>query len=529
MRRSIRILAATLMVMSGFLVATQTPAIPTQDAEKTTVATGGFMRDLLTADIPPDLRTFGLSRTDLLDFYGRRDYQPFFYNDFGWREDTIAALKVMQLAGNHGLKPANYWAIGMDNLAPSFDQTDIARRDLVLTAATLRYASDIFNGRYPQALKKQPSEILLSFEEDNSLADFLESLAPQTKEYLGLQDYLSRIRRLSARAPNRIDDGPLLKRGVIHATVGQLRQHLTTSGDYVQTAAVADTNLFDDALFEAVKVYQARNGLSVDGIIGSNSKRRMNTSPTESLGVILANLERLRWEDRLETVRHVRVNIPNFTLVARDGDRDVLNMSVVVGRDTRPTPVLSDRITSLKFSPDWTVPRSILEKDYLASLQANPGYAFQQGFEVLYGGQIVNPYRVNWFDENISSKVTLRKPPSTHGPLGAVRFSLTNDQAIYLHDTPSRELFNLADRAHSSGCVRVSQPAALAEYMLKDTVWESSRIRRAMNAGRIEIARPASEVQVFLSYMTAFVGDDGRLQLAKDIYGLDKELISRLL
>lgn len=529
MRRSIRILTATMVVISGFFAVQQAAAIPAQDAATTAAQPQGFMRDLLTNEISPDLRTFGLSRTDLLDFYARRDFQPFFYKDFSWRTDTIPTLKVMQLAGNHGLKPANYWAIGMDNLAPAYDQTDIAQRDLVLTAATLRYASDIFNGRYPQSLKKQPSEILLGFDEESSLTDFLESLAPQTKEYLGLQAYLSRIRRLSARAPTRIDDGPLLKRGVTHSTVGQLRQHLTASGDYVQTTAVADTNLFDDALFEAVKVYQARNGLSVDGIIGSNTKRRMNTSPTERLGLILANLERLRWEDRLETERHVRVNIPNFTLVAREGDRDVLNMSVVVGRDTRQTPVLSDRITSLKFSPDWTVPRSIMEKDYLASLQANPGFAFQEGFEVLFGGQIVNPYRVNWFDQNISSKVTLRKPPSTRGPLGAVRFSLTNDQAIYLHDTPTRELFNLDNRAHSSGCVRVSQPAALAEYMLKDTVWESSRIRQAMNAGRIEIAKPASSVQVFLSYMTAFVGDDGRLQIANDIYGLDKDLIARLL
>lgn len=487
------------------------------------------MRDLLTAEIPRDLRTFGLSRTDLLDFYGRRDYQPLFYSDFSWREDTIEALKVMQAAGDHGLKPANYWAIGMDDLSQSYDQNNLARRDLVLTAATLRYASDIFNGRYPHSLKKQPSEILLGFDEKTNLADFLESLAPRKQEYLGLQGYLARIRRLSAEAPTRIDDGPLLKRGVTHFTVGQLRQHLTASGDYTPVAGVTDLNLFDNALYEAVKVYQARNGLSVDGIIGANSKRRMNTSPTEQLGLILANLERLRWEERLESERHVRVNIPNFTLVARDGDRDVLNMSVVVGRESRQTPVLSDRITNLKFSPDWTVPRSIMEKDYLANIQANPGYALQQGFEVHMGGQIVNPYRVNWYDENISSKVTLRKPPSTRGPLGAVRFSLTNDQAIYLHDTPSRELFSRSDRAHSSGCVRVSQPAALAEYMLKDTVWESSRIRRAMNAGKIEIARPANSVQVFLSYMTAFISDDGQLQLADDIYGLDKDLIARLL
>lgn len=529
MLRAFRILAASSLVMCGLAVATQPLAIPAQDAAAGGLSSDGIMRDLLTANIPRDLRTFGLSRTDLLDYYARRNYQPLFYQDFNWRADTVDALKIMQSSGDHGLKPANYWALGMDDLSQSYDLTSIARRDLVLTAATLRYASDIYNGRYPQSLKKQPSELLLEFDEGTGLDAFLKSLAPKKKEYVALQGYLSRIRTVSAKGPSQIDAGPLLKRGVTHPTVAQLRQHLAASGDYSSTAAVADPAFFDDGLLEAVKTYQRRNGLAVDGIIGSNTKKRMNTSPTERLGVVLANLERLRWEEPLKTPRHVRVNIPNFTLVARDGDQDVLNMPVVVGRDTRQTPVLSDRITSLKFSPDWTVPRSIMEKDYLESIQADPAYAIIQGFEVYYGGQIVNPYRVNWYDENISSKVTLRKPPSTRGPLGAVRFSLTNDQAIYLHDTPSRDLFSRNNRAHSSGCVRVSQPTALAEYMLKDTVWDSSRIRQAMNAGQIEVALPARSVQVFLSYMTAFVGEDGRLQLANDIYGLDKDLITRLL
>ncbi len=529
MLRAFRILAASSLVLCGLAVASQPLAIPAQDAATDGFSSDGIMREMLTGAIPRDVRTFGLSRTDLLDYYARRNYQPLFYQDFNWRADTVDALKVMQASGDHGLKPANYWALGMDDLSQSYDLTNIARRDLVLTAATLRYASDIYNGRYPQSLKKQPSEILLDFDENTGLDAFLKGLAPQKPEYIALQGYLSRIRNLSSQAPSQIDAGPLLKRGISHPTVAQLRQHLTAAGDYSSTAAVADPAFFDDGLFEAVKSYQRRNGLSVDGIIGSNTKKRMNTSPTQRLGVVLANLERLRWEDRLETPRHVRVNIADFSLVARDGDKDVLNMAVVVGRQTRQTPILSDRITSLKFSPDWTVPRSILEKDYLESIQADPAYAIAQGFEVYLGGQIVNPYRVDWFDENISSKITLRKPPSTHGPLGAVRFSLTNDQAIYLHDTPTRNLFSRQDRAHSSGCVRVSQPKALAEYMLKDTVWDSRRIRQAMNAGQIEVARPAKSVQVFLSYMTAFVGKDGRLQLANDIYDLDKDLITRLL
>jgi len=225
----------------------------------------------------------------------------------------------------------------------------------------------------------------------------------------------------------------------------------------------------------------------------------------------------------------VRVNIANFQLVAREGTEDRLSMLVVVGRNSRRTPVISDQIVSLKFSPDWTVPRSIIEKDYLSSLRADPGFAIAEGFEVYKNGKMVSPYHVHWHDPRISRKVTLRKPPSSHGPLGGVRFSLTNDMAIFLHDTPSDDLFDLSQRAHSSGCVRVAEPEALAAYLLEGTSWDDQRINRAMSAGSIKIAKPVEPVQVFLSYMTAFVDADGRLQVVSDPYQLDEDLISRLM
>ena len=173
MLRAFRILAASSFVLCGLAVASQPLAIPAQDAATDGFSSDGIMREMLTGAIPRDVRTFGLSRTDLLDYYARRNYQPLFYQDFNWRADTVDALKVMQASGDHGLKPANYWALGMDDLSQSYDLTNIARRDLVLTAATLRYASDIYNGRYPQSLKKQPSEILLDFDENTGLDAFL--------------------------------------------------------------------------------------------------------------------------------------------------------------------------------------------------------------------------------------------------------------------------------------------------------------------------------------------------------------------
>ena len=490
---------------------------------------------MLSTALPADLRTFGVGRDDLERFYAQRDFAPLFITETGWRPDTVPTLALMQAAGAHGLKPANYRDDALADLAGPAEPGRMVHQDLMLTAATLRYVSDIYNGRYAKSLKQDPATRLAGFDNGDDLPAFLMALAPNKPEYEGLQAVLANMRQGSALPLPGIGEGPLLSLGTRDPTVVQLRLHLAATGDlqldgtHDAGGPVVEADRFDTALDQAVRAYQARHGLEVDGIIGRKSKARMNASPADRLGLVLANLERLRWEERLVRRKHVRVNIANFHLVAREGEEDRLSMPVVVGRNSRRTPVISDQIVSLKFSPDWTVPRSILEKDYLSSLRADPGFAIDEGFEVYQNGALISPYRVQWHDPRISRKVTLRKPPSSQGPLGGVRFSLTNDMAIFLHDTPSTDLFDLSQRAHSSGCVRVAEPEALAAYLLEGTSWDDQRISRAMLAGSIQIAKPVEPVQVFLSYMTAFVGADGRLQVVSDPYQLDEDLISRLM
>ena len=512
------------------------PAIPPQAGYISEIAGPQALRAVLSTALPADLRTFGVVRDDLERFYAQRDFAPLFITDSGWRPDTIPTLALMQAAGAHGLKPANYWDDGLTDLAGPAEPGRMVHQDLMLTAATLRYASDIYNGRFAKSPKQDPACLLAGFDDGSEdLPAFLAALAPNKPEYRGLQAVLTDMRQGSTLPLPGIGEGPLLSLGTRDPTVVQLRLHLAATGDLQldsqhdggSTGVEADR--FDAALDTAVRAYQARHGLVVDGIIGRKSKARMNASPEDRLGLVLANFERLRWEERLISHKHVRVNIANFHLVAREGEEDRLSMPVVVGRNSRHTPVISDQIVSLKFSPDWTVPRSILEKDYLSSLRADPGFAIAEGFEVYKDGALISPYRVQWHDPRISRKVTLRKPPSSYGPLGGVRFSLTNDMAIFLHDTPSTNLFDLSQRAHSSGCVRVAEPEALAAYLLEGTNWHDQRISRAMLAGSIQIAKPVAPVQVFLSYMTAFVDADGRLQVVSDPYQLDEDLISRLM
>ncbi len=433
-------------------------AIPPQPGYIFELAGPQALRAVLSTELPADLRTFGVGRDELERFYAQRDFAPLFITETGWRPDTIPTLALMQAAGAHGLKPANYWDDGLADLAGPTEPGRMVHQDLMLTAATLRYGSDIYNGRYAKSPKQDAASLLAGFDDGDDLPAFLTALAPNKPEYEGLQTVLADMRQGSVRPLPGIGEGPLLSLGTRDPTVVQLRLHLAATGDlrldsphdgqHGESGTVVEADRFDAALDEAVRAYQARHGLVVDGIIGRKSKARMIASPEDRLGLVLANLERLRWEERLISQKHVRVNIANFHLVAREGEEDRLSMPVVVGRNSRRTPVISDQIVSLKFSPDWTVPRSILEKDYLSSLRADPGFAIVEGFEVYKDGALISPYRVQWHDPRILRKVTLRKPPSSFGPLGGVRFSLTNDMAIFLHDTPSTDLFDLSQRAH---------------------------------------------------------------------------------
>ena len=347
------------------LVRLQTaPAIPPQAGYISELAGPQALRAVLSTALPADLRTFGVDRDDLERFYAQRDFAPLFITDSGWRPDTISTLTLMQAAGAHGLKPANYWDEGLADLSGVEEPGRMLHQDLMLTAATLRYASDIYNGRFAKSPKQDSASLLAGFDDGSEdLPAFLAALAPNKPEYRGLQAVLASMRQGSALPLLGIGEGPLLSLGTRDPTVVQLRLHLAATGDLQldsthdggSTGVEADR--FDAGLDTAVRAYQARHGLVVDGIIGRKSKARMNASPEDRLGLVLANLERLRWEERLISHKHVRVNIANFQLVAREGEEESLSMPVVIGRNSRRTPVISDQIVSLKLSPDWTVPR----------------------------------------------------------------------------------------------------------------------------------------------------------------------------
>ena len=526
-------LIAGLCAVSGLAVAPASFAIPEFDGGFHQTSVGdGIMKDYLADGVPAEVNLMGFRERDLLELYENRNFQPSFWAGFGWDTTLPQALEVLANANNHGLSPAEYQSAGM-SVAPSLTEgvAQVAAFDAQMTILMARYAHDVFIGRYNPDPKENGLEVIArglpAIGEDSQFGDWLAELGPNTPMYQRMIELQHSLETAESAELPFIEDGPLLRQGIEHPQVPLLREYFQAAGyfDGEMSADELQNPLFDETVHNAAIAFQSRNGLAVDGVIGNRTREIMNSGNDDLLPIVKLNIERLRWEDPLETQRYIRVNIASYRLQAyNDGDKE-LDMRVVVGRRSRPTPILSDRITNLKFAPDWTVPRSILEADYLSSIRANASYVDSAGFQVKQGNSFVSPYSIDWSNPRVSSQVTLYRPSSSYGPLGGVRFSLTNDQAIYLHDTPKKYLFEQAERDRSSGCVRVGEPEALANFILEETSWSPSQINTAMNGNDTQYARPNDEVQVYLSYMTVWVDDEGDVQRGRDPYDLDEDLL----
>lgn len=246
--------------------------------------------------------------------------------------------------------------------------------------------------------------------------------------------------------------------------------------------------------------------------------------------LVAINMERWR---RLQPASHeldVMVNLPTFHLECRRLGHPELHMPVVIGKEARKTPILTeDRIVNLKFSPDWGVPPTIEAEDIIPILQARPELFAKMNLQALRGNQFVDVMSVDWSKvDPVNNSYHFRQPPGPDAALGGVRFSLTNPYDIYLHDSPDRSKFRRRNRALSSGCVRVGEAASLAHWLLKDEGWSPEQVQAHMTSGRTTIQALRRPMPVTMNYFTAWVGPGGKVRYGMDVYGLDKELSERI-
>jgi murein L,D-transpeptidase YcbB/YkuD len=374
---------------------------------------------------------------------------------------------------------------------------------------------------------------LAAMVDSGGLAAFLGQLGPRHTAYRALQQSLLDYREVKASGGwPVIDPGPTLKFGDRGMRVAMLRYRLAVSKDADFVTGVIDDH-FDDTLAVAVMRFQRRHGLKVDGIAGPGTLAAMNVPVGRRIRQIELNLERWRWMPAELEPYYILVNIPAFELKVVEEGQTVKAMRAIVGREKRPTPLLSSMMTYLELNPYWYVPSKIAREDLLPKIQKDPQYLVRQKFQVFNSwdekASALDPHAIDWLSlsENYFP-FRLRQEPAPHNALGRVKFMFPNDLSVYIHDTPSKNLFVRASRDFSSGCVRVEKPLELASFLLNRQNWSGKRVTELLASKQRQVVILKKPVPVYLVYWTAWTGENGEVHFREDIYGHDRELDSLL-
>lgn len=444
-----------------------------------------------------------------------------------WRPAALQSLQVA-IANSEadGLLPRDYFAEPLARKDLSADDRELlATEALIRLAYSLRFGKinpKLFdpNWNYSRALgKDDPLLWLKTTIAQGDIPAALAKIRPQGQYYTGLRKALGDYRAMAAAGGwQALPAGPTLKPEMSDARVPALRQRL--QAEHLLSAGGQGEG-YDATLVAAVTEFQRRHGLSADGALGAGTVAALNVPVDARIKSLRLNMERLRWVFRDLQPEYVVVNIAGFEAAYIDQGKLRWTGRVIVGKPFRQTPLFKSEISYLEFNPTWTVPPTILRQDLLPKLRVNRGTLKEKNLEVIDGnGQAVDPAHVDWQRFHYA----LRQKPGPDNALGRVKFMFPNLHSVYLHDTPSRELFGRAERAFSSGCIRVERPLELAAALLKDPAkWHKASIDTVVASNKTQRVNLPRKVPVMLLYLTAFPAPDGSIHFGKDLYTRDLE------
>jgi L,D-transpeptidase YcbB len=469
---------------------------------------------------------------------------------------AVALVRVLQSAGSYGLRPEDYQAatLGADLAAlASRGATDPEwrRLDVALTSAALDLVQHLHYGRIephaagfdmPRRESFDAAAIVEQLAATDDPAAVLAAIEPRYLHYRLLRQSLARFRELAA-APALPPLPPLprksVKPGELYPGAPALREWLAATGDLPRGAAALTEPRLDEGLVSALKRFQNLHGLAEDGALGAATMTALRVPFAQRVRQIELTLERWRWVPPLRPPTLI-VNIPAFRLflirAPVDDEAGMLRMNVIVGRQYPQlhTPVFTADMTSVLFRPYWDVPPSIVRRELLADLRKDPRYLETHDMELVGNGAAESATPLTGTPETLAAlvagRVRLRQRPGADNALGLIKFDLPNRYDVYLHSTPAQRLFDEPRRAFSHGCIRVSDPVALATEVLHGAPgeWTPQSIRAAMDGEttfRVKLAHP---VHVLILYGTAVATEDGAVHFYDDIYGQDRRLESLL-
>src|SRR5579883_647597 len=453
-------------------------------------------------------------------FYAARNFAPLWIDHGTMDERAKAVAKFLAHVDADGLDPADY---PLPEFKADADAGALAEAELKFTQTVLTYARHAQIGRVHfsrvssdisfNLVPPEAADVLGGLVDAKDVAAALERFEPQHEGYKALKAKLAEIRAArNAPAGPRIGSGPILKltkTPMKDVRVPLVREKLGVAGDTTDTA-------YDKAVAEAVKKFQESHHLAASGQLNAATVEAINGPKHDrDADIIIANMERWRWLPRDLGHAYVMVNIPDFTLrVMKDG-AEVWKTRIVSGAPgNKATPLLSETMKYITVNPTWNVPPSIINNEYLPALQQDPTVLERMGLKM---------------ETNRDGTVRIYQPPGAANALGRIRFNFPNKFLVYQHDTPDKYLFSRAVRDYSHGCMRVQDPDRYAEVLLSITNpgegYSVERIRKMYGTGEVDI-HMKTPIWVHITYQTAFVDENGKLQLRDDIYGRDAKYFS---
>jgi murein L,D-transpeptidase YcbB/YkuD len=549
----LRSIAGAVLLSFVCPVLAQTLPAPAQPPAPPPVDGPSTVRYLVDTSKMDELRwpDFSDYRKHLLNFYQPLNWQ------FAWTRNgrvtpqARAVITLFEHADGKGINAADYDGSRWDARLRSVERrgvTDIelGRFDVAVSISLMRYISDLHIGRInPRNLrfdldieskKYYLPKLLTDIKDSPDPGAILAQVEPPYPEYRRLQAALGKYRRIAAEAASEapLPEKTTVNAGEAYAQAPLLARMLQRVGDLPANARIDTKHLvYDGAVVEAVKKFQARHGLEPTGTLGPKTLHQLNPLGFRVRQIQWA-LERWRWAPMQFDTPPIIVNIPEFVLHGwDDAAKPAIEMRVVVGRAyNHQTPVFAAEMKYLVLRPFWNVPPSIQTKELVPKASKSATYLARNGYELVTpDGEIVDAGSVDeaTLAKLRSGELQIRQKPGPNNALGLVKFMFPNQNNIYLHSTPSQELFARSRRDFSHGCIRVEYPVKLAAWVLRDQPdWTPERIAKAMKGGEPTQVNLKKAIPIMLIYTTASVDQNGQVRFFDDIYGHDMTLENAL-
>jgi len=485
-----------------------------------------------------------LSRNALPAIYSEGGYRAF------WTPERLSLLlDLVKDSAGDGLLPEDYHLSALERLASSGaiagpDVAARARGDLLATDSFYLLLYHLYVGKVdPKSFHPQwnfdarpiqePGGIryVLDVLTQAKLREAIKQVRPDHWWYERGRAALAAYRDIAARGGwPAIPQGKALKSGMKDKRILALRQRLAATGEL--SGESLDSEEFDEPLVKAVAAFQTTNRLNADGAVGAGTLKELNIPVEARIRQIRINLERGRWAlHELGPGTLVIVDIAGFDVMYMQGGAAVWRSRVQVGKPYRETPIFKSKIDHIVFNPTWTVPPGIFAKDILPGVKKDPNYLKKKGLDVIdSNGKKIDASQIDWSRQTASNfRYMLRQEPGADNALGRVKIMFPNPYLVYLHDTPSKALFEKEERAFSSGCMRVERPLELAKLLLNDEQnWNTQSIDKVLATGQTKTVLLRQPVPVLIMYWTIDLSAEGRVGFKRDPYNRDPKLAAAI-